>query len=107
MDDLEKFFEDCKVYRKTMRRLKVFGVSNDSEAVVLLERECDEYREKIRRLEKLVEEIRNPVFLPVQEAEVKNVAIESLPEDMRDRVYMIEVNKDGTTRICLCTGEEE
>lgn len=107
MDDLEKFIEDCKEYKKAMRRMGVLGAKNDAEAVILLNRECDEYRDKIKRLEKLVEEIRNPVFLPAQEAEEKNLAIESLPEDMRDRVYMIEVNKDGTTRICFCTGEDE
>ena len=107
MNDLEKFFEDCKEYKKVMGRMKVLGANNDQEAILLLNRECDEYREKIRRLEKLVEEIRNPVFLPAPESEVKNLAIESLPEDMRDRVYMIEVNKDGTTRIALHTGGEE
>lgn len=107
MNDLDKLFDGCKEYKRVMRRMNVLGASNEQEATLLLNRECDQYRDKIKRLEKLVEDIRNPVFLPMQEVEVKNLVIESLPEDMRDRVYMIEVNKDGTTRICLCTGEEE
>lgn len=107
MDDLDKFFDDCKEYKRVMHRMNVLGASNEQEAILLLNRECDQYRDKIKSLEKLVDEIRHPVFIPVQEAEVKNVAIESLPEDIRDRVYMIEVNKDGTMRIFLCTGEEE
>lgn len=35
----------------------------------------------------------------------KKAVIKSLPEDMMDRVYMIEINKDGTIRICLDGGE--
>ena len=94
MDDLEKMIEDCKVYIKAMGRLKVFGVSNDGEAVVLLERECEEYREKIEDLQKAVDELRNPVFVPCQELQIDNLV--DLPEDMRDRVYMMDVNKDGS-----------
>lgn len=107
MNELDKFFNDCKEYKRVMHRMNVLGASNEQEAILLLNRECDQYRDKIKRLEKLVEEIRNPVFLPAQEVEVRNLSIERLPEDMRDKVYMIEVNKDGTTRIFLCTGEEE
>ena len=107
MNELDKFFDDCKEYKRVMHRMNVLGASNEQEAILLLNRECDQYRDKIKGLEKLVEEIRNPVFLPAQEVEVKNLAIESLPKDMRDRVYMIEANEDGTTRICLCTGEDE
>lgn len=107
MNELDKFFDDCKEYKRVMHRMNILGASNEQKAILLLNRECDQYRDKIKMLEKLVEETRNPVFLPAQEVEVKNLAIESLPEDMRDRVYMIEVNKDGTTRICFCTGEEE
>ena len=107
MNELDKFFDDCKEYKRVMHRTNVLGASNEREAILLLNRECDQYRDKIKRLEKLVDEIRNPVFIPEQEAEVKNMDIESLPKDMRDRVYMIEVNKDGTTRICLCAGEDE
>ena len=107
LDKLDKFFDDCKEYKGVMHRMNVLGASNDQEAILLLNRECEQYRDKIKALEKLVDEISNPVFIPAQESEVKNIGIESLPEDMRDRVYMIEVNEDGTTRICFCTGGEE
>lgn len=107
MNELDKFFDDCEEYKRVMHRMNVLGASNEHEAILLLNRECGQYRDKIKRLEKLVDEISHPVFIQAQEGEVKNMAIESLPEDMRDRVYMVEVNKDGTTRICLCTGEDE
>ena len=107
MNELDKFFDDCKEYKRVMHRMGVLGANNEQEAILLLNRECDHYRDKIKALEKLVDEISNPVFIPAQEAEVKNIGIESLPEDMRDRVYMIEVNKDGTIRIALHTGGEE
>lgn len=83
----------------------MFGVSNDGEAVVLLERECEEYRDKIKALEKLVDELRDPVFAPCQELQSDNLV--DLPEDMRDRVYMMDVNKDGSVTLYFAVGDDE
>ena len=79
MNELDKFFGDCKEYKRVMHRMNVLGASNEQEAIFLLNRECEQYRDKIKSLEKLVDEISNPVFIPAQEAEVKNIGIESLP----------------------------
>lgn len=105
MNGLKKILEDCKVYRKAIGRLKMFGVSNDGEAVVLLERECEEYRDKIKDLEKLVDELMDPAFVPCQELQSDNLV--DLPEDMRDRVYMMDVNKDGSITLYFVTEDGE
>lgn len=38
---------------------------------------------------------------------VKNMAVERLPEDMRDRVYMMDVNKDGSVTLYFAVEDNE
>lgn len=101
MDDLEKFFEDCKEYKKVMSRMKVLGANNDQEAVLLLNRECDEYREKIRSLEKVIRELNNPVFIPTPEEKTCIECTADLPEDIFRRVHTVRMESDGTVTMYL------
>lgn len=101
MDDLEKFFEDCKEYKRAMGRMKVLGAKNDAEAVILLNRECDEYREKIRSLEKAIREFDDPVFTPSPEERICSECIAALPEDIQKRVHTVRIEPDGAVIMYL------
>lgn len=101
MDDLEKFFEDCKEYEKVMCRMKVLGVNNDQEAVLLINRECDEYREKIRSLEKTIREMSEPVFIPSPEEKTCSECTNDLPEDILRRVHTVRIEPDGAVTMYL------
>ena len=101
MDDLEKFIEDCKEYKKAMRRMGVLGAKNDAEAVIILNRECDEYREKIRSLEKAMCELSDPVFTPLSEERICGERVADLPEDMKKRVHTVMIEPDGTVTMYL------
>ena len=101
MDDLEKFIEDCKEYKKVMRRMGVLGAKNDAEAVILLNRECDEYREKIRSLEKAMCELSDPVFTLSPEERICSERVSDLPEDMQKRVHTVRIEPDGAVTMYL------
>ena len=101
MDDLEKFFEDCKEYKKVMGRMKVLGVNNDREAALLLNRECDEYREKIRSLEKAIYELDDPAFIPSPDEKMCSECMADLPEDILKRVHTIRIEPDGAVTMYL------
>ena len=101
MGDLEKFIEDCKEYKKAMRRMGVLGAKNDAEAVILLNRECDEYREKIRSLEKAIRELGDPVFIPSPEERICSERVAALPEDMQKRVHTVRIEPDGAVTMYL------
>lgn len=101
MDSLDKFFEDCKEYKKVMGRMKVLGANNDAEAVLLLNRECDEYREKIRRLEKIIYESNDPVFIPSPEERTCSECTADLPEDILKRVHTVRIEPDGAVTMYL------
>ena len=101
MDDLEKFIEDCKEYKKVMRRMGVLGEKNDAEAVILLNRECDEYREKIRSLEKAMCELGDPVFIPSPEERTCSERVADLPEDILKRVHTVRIEPDGSVTMHL------
>ena len=101
MDDLEKFFEDCKEYKKVMGRMKVLGANNDQEVVLLLNRECDEYREKIRSLEKTIREMSEPVFIPSTEEKMCSECTADLPEDILKRVHTVRIETDGAVTMYL------
>lgn len=101
MDDLEKFIEDCKEYKKVMRRMGVLGAKNDAEAVILLNRECDEYREKIRSLEKAMCELSDPVFTTSPEEKTCSECIADLPEDILKKVHTVRIEPDGAVTMYL------
>ena len=107
-DSMEEFHNDCKTYHEAKERLKKIGVSTDQNAIVYLQREIDYYRDKIRHMEKrnrmrteLVDEFKHMTMsvMPAEAMEVKMPILESIPKDMRDRVYSIEQTADGTVTV--------
>lgn len=101
MDDLDKFFEDCKEYKKVMGRMRVLGANNDQEAVLILNRECDGYREKIRSLEKTIYGLSDPVFIPSSEEKTCSGCTADLPEDILKRVHTVRIEPDGAVTMYL------
>lgn len=107
-DSLEEFYNDCKTYNEAKERLKKLGINTDQNAIVYLQREVDYYRDKIRHMEErnkmrtgLVDEFKNMTMsvMPAEAMEVKMPILESIPKDMRDRVYSIEQTADGTVTV--------
>ena len=54
MGDLRQFVEDCKVYHRAMDRMKTLGIHDEQKAIVYLQREIDQYRDKIRSMEESI-----------------------------------------------------
>lgn len=113
-DSREVFYNDCKTYHEAKERLKKLGVSTEQEAIVYLQREVDYYRDKIRHMEErnnmradLVDEFKNMTMsvMPAEAMEVKMPILESIPKDMRDRIYSIEHTADGTVTVYLDSEE--
>ena len=113
-DSREEFYNDCKTYHEAKERLKKIGVSTEQNAIVYLQREVDYYRDKIGKMEErnkmrtdLVDSLRymNMSIMPAETMEVKMPILESIPKDMRDRVFSIEQTADGTVTVYL--GSEE
>ena len=109
-DSLEEFRNDCVTYRKAKERLKKLGVSTEQNAIVYLQREVDYYRDKIRHMEErdkmrteLVGEFKHMTMsvMPAEAMEVKMPILESIPKDMRNRVFSIEQTADGTVTVYL------
>ena len=112
----EEFNNDCKTYHEAKERLKKLGVSTEQEAIVYLQREVDYYRDKIRHMEErnnmradLVDEFKNMTVsvMPAEAMEVKMPILESIPKDMRDRVYSIEQTADGPVTVSFDVSREE
>ena len=115
-DSREEFYNDCKTYHEAKERLKKLGVSTEQEAIVYLQREVDYYRDKIRHMEErnnmradLVDEFKNMTVsvMPAEAMEVKMPILESIPKDMRDRVYSSEQTADGTVTVSFDVSREE
>lgn len=94
--------------------LKKLGVNTDRNAIVYLQREVDYYRDKIRHMEErnkmrteLVDEFKHMTMsvMPAEAMEVKMPMLESIPKDMRDRVFSIEQTADGTVTVYLDSEE--
>ena len=112
-DSREEFRNDCETYHKVKERLKKLEVSTEQNAIVYLQREVDYYRDKIGKMEErnkmrtdLVDSLRhmNMSIMPAETMEVKMPILESIPKDMRDRVYSIEQTADGTVTIYFDSG---
>lgn len=76
-----------------------------------LERELDHYRGKIWRMQErdkmrteLMSEIQN-MKMPIMPAVIS--ILESIPKDMRDRIFSIEQTADGTVSIFFDTNVKE
>ena len=113
-DSQEEFRNDCKTYHEAKERLKKIGVNTDQNAIIYLQREVDYYRDKIGHMEErnrmrtdLLDAIQHMTMsiVPAEAMEVKMPILESIPKDMRDRVYSIEQTADGTVTVYL--GSEE
>lgn len=112
-DSLEEFRNDCVTYRKAKERLKKLGVSTEQNAIIYLQREVDYYRDKIRHMEErnrmrtdLLDAFQHMTMstVPAEAMEVKMPILESIPKDMRDRVYSIEQTADGTVTVYFESG---
>lgn len=113
---MEKAIECLGKYEKAMIRLNRLGVKTDVEAIAHLENEIDYYREKIRSMEErnnvradLKDAFRYATMsiMPAEATEAKMPILESIPKDMRDRVYSIEQNRDGDITVYFDTEGKE
>ena len=101
-DELKQFVEDCRVYHRAMDRMKVLGIHDEQKAIVYLQREIDQYRDKIRSMEERLrfdEDVTHTADL-----------FECMPKDMVDRILSIYVDSDGmsvTFDSCVERREEE
>lgn len=107
-DSLEEFYNDCKTYHEAKERLKKLGINTEQNAIVYLQREVDYYRDKIRHMEERnrmrtdlsdASQHMTMSVMPAEAMEVKMPILESIPKDMRDRVYSIEQTADGTVTV--------
>ena len=115
-DSLEKFYNDCKTYHEAKERLKKLGVNTEQNAIVYLQREVDHYRDKIRHMEErnrmrtdMMDAFQHMTMsvMPAEAMEVKMPILESIPKDMRDRIFSIEQTPDGTVSIYFDTNGKD
>lgn len=113
-DSLEEFYNDCKTYHEAKERLKKLGINTEQNAIVYLQREVDHYRDKIRHMEErnrmrtdMMDAFQHMTMsvMPAEAMEVKMPILDSIPKDMRDRVYSIEQTADGTVTVYLDSEE--
>lgn len=85
-NNLKEFREDCKKYKKAIKRAARFGIYEEYKIIAFLEEEIDYYRS-------LVDKMKNNMAID------KNVSIEHtegitlfdiIPKDMRDRIISID-----------------
>lgn len=115
-DSLEEFYNDCKTYHEAKERLKKLGVNTEQNAIVYLQREVDHYRDKIRHMEErnrmrtdMMDAFQHMTMsvMPAEAMEVKMPILESIPKDMRDRIFSIEQTPDGTVSIYFDTNGKD
>ena len=115
-DSLEEFYNDCKTYHEAKERLKKLGINTEQNAIVYLQREVDHYRDKIRHMEErnrmrtdMMDAFQHMTMsvMPAEAMEVKMPILDSIPKDMRDRVYSIEQTADGTVTVYFDISREE
>lgn len=94
--NLKEFREDCKKYKKAIKRAGRFGIHEEYKVIAFLEEEIDYYRS-------LVDKMKNNMTID------KNVSIEQtedirlfdiMPKDMRDRIISVDYDySEGSLRI--------
>lgn len=93
--NLKEFREDCKKYKKAIKRAERFGIHEEYKVIAFLEEEIDYYRS-------LADKMKNNMAID------KNVSIEQteeialfdiMPHDMRDRIYSIEIDNERNVSI--------
>lgn len=101
MGDLRQFVEDCKVYHGAMDRMKALGIFDEQKAIVYLQREIDQYRDKIRSMEE---------SLRFNEDVKKNThtsnLFERMPKEMVDRITSMYMDSDGNVNVMFGTNED-
>lgn len=95
-NNLKEFREDCKKYKKAIKRAARFGIHEEYKIIAFLEEEIDYYRS-------LVDKMKNNMAID------KNVSIEHtegitlfdiMPKDMKDRIISIDYDySEGTLEI--------
>ena len=95
-NNLKEFREDCKKYKKAIKRAEWFGIHEEYKVIAFLEEEIDYYRS-------LVDKMKNNMAID------KNVSIEQtedirlfdiMPKDMRDRITSVDYDYfEGSLRI--------
>lgn len=90
-NNLKEFREDCKKYKKAIKRAARLGIYEEYKIIAFLEEEIDYYRS-------LVDKMKNNMAID------KNVSIEHtegitlfdiMPKDMRDRIISIDYDYSG------------
>ena len=112
MDDLEKFANDCKIYRKAIERFARQGITDKEKVIIEMEKEIDMYRQKLRyyeksmKMDKSIKDLDESLaeaaggFIATGVLEVNEVAqvhipiIDALPDDLRDRLASVTVGSD-------------
>lgn len=85
-----------------MDRMKVLGIHDEQKAIVYLQREIDQYRDKIRSMEE---------GLRFNEDAKKNThtadLFECMPKEVLNRISTIYTDSDGSMSVTLDTYEEQ
>ena len=100
-DELKQFVEDCKVYRRAMDRMKALGIHDEQKAILYLQREIDQYRDKIRSMEESIrfnEDVK-------KNTHTSNL-FERMPQDMVDRITSMYMDSDGNVNVMFGTNED-
>lgn len=99
-----------------MNRMKALGIHDEQKAIVYLQREVDYYRDKIRHMEERNKMRTDAVdafkyatmsVMPAEAIQVKMPILESIPKDMRDRIFSIEQTADGNVTVHFDIAEKE
>lgn len=101
-DELKQFVEDCKVYRRAMDRMKTLGIHDEQKAIVYLQREIDQYRDKIRSMEESIrfnEDVK-------KNTHTANL-LERMSKEMVDRITSIYIDSDGNMSATFDTSAEQ
>lgn len=96
--------------------MKKLGINTEQKAVIYLEHEVDYYRSKLRHMEENNRMRTDPMdvyqymtmnIAPAEAMEVRISILDSIPKDMRDRIYSIEQTADGTASVWLDINDEK
>ena len=98
-EELELCKEECELYRRAIRREKVFEIYGAQRTIAFLERGIREYTDKIKELEKRQREVE-------RYDEIRIPIIERIPKDLRGRIYSIEL-ADGNLSIYFDTEKDK
>ena len=102
MGDIIQFVEYSKVYHRAMDRMKSLGIHDEQKAIVYLQREIDQYIDKIRSME---ESLRFNEYVK-KNTHTANL-FECMPKDMVDRITSMYMDSDGNMSVTFDTSAEQ